>query len=312
MLNNIFKDIKNNYPNSLVKNNIKIDIINDVPYNFLLENFDSKYVFPKIITYIKNCKKYIIITYNNIRFHIFYIKNNDIIIRHLIKSIMRAYTLTKINNYSHITFNIYILMSHYKRFIPKKGIINTKHINGGFTSLTDDLNRQIFISRKEEYSKVILHEIIHHFKHINNENWDNFNITKLKKHFKISSMTKLNPNEAFVELWATIYHILLISYEYKINYKILLKKEINNSLSQSYKLLEFNKNKYWKEKTNSYCYIIFKTILLYNFNKLIKIYAFPYDISLMTNFLIKYSKLPLKNISHKKNNSLRMMILSDH
>jgi predicted acylesterase/phospholipase RssA len=311
MLNNIFKDIKNNYPNNLSKNNIKIDIMNEVPYNFLLEHFDSKYVFSKIITYIKNCKKYIIISYNNIRFHIFYIKDNDIIIQHLIKSIMRAYTLTKINNYSHITFNIYILMSHYKRFIPKKGIINTEHINGGFTSLTNDLNRQIFISRKEEYSKVILHEIIHHFKDINNENWDSGNILKLKKHFKISSTTNLNPNEAFVELWATIYHILFISYEYKINYKLLLKKEINNSLSQSYKLLLFNKNAYWQEKTNSYCYIIFKTILLYNFNKLSKIYAFPYDISSMTKFLIKYSKLP-SYCDNIKNNSLRMMILSDH
>jgi hypothetical protein len=311
MLNNLFKTIKDNYPDSLATDKIKIEIIKDVPYEFLLHHYNGRYIFKKITTYIKNSKKYIILTYKNIKLHIIYKKSNDIIIQHLIKTIMRSYTLTKINNYSHITFNIYVLMAPYKRFIPKKGIIDTEHINGGFTRLTDYHNQDIFISRKEEYSKVILHEIIHHFKHINNENWDTNNILKLKKHFKISSVTTLNPNEAFVELWATLYYILFISYEYKLNYKILLKKELNNSLSQSYKLLLFNKNNYWKEKTNSYCYIIFKTILLYNFNQLEKIYAYPYDTYKMTDFLIKYSKLP-QYCDNINNRSLRMMILSDH
>ena len=170
--------------------------------------------------------------------------------------------------------------------------------------------------RKEEYSKVVLHEIIHHYNDINKNFWDLNIIKKLKNHFKISNKTILNPNEAIVELWASIYNILFISYEYRIPYKIILFNELNYSLKQSYKIKILQNNKEWHEKTNAYCYVLFKTILLYNFNKLMKIYTFPYDTYIISEFLIKNSELPFKNIKNKnfyyrKNNSLCMMLFSD-
>lgn len=315
MMNKIFKQIKQHYPK--INNTPKIVYNNSIPYDFLLSQFSGNYSFSKVNNYIRNCKKYMIMTYKNIKLHIIYKTNNEINISKLIKTIMRAYTMIKINNNSHNNFNIYILMSPYKRFLPKTGIIEPEHINGGFTQVNYNNSKNIFISRKEEYSKVLLHEIIHHFDKINNnDDWGYENIKKLKEYFKISDKTLLNPNEAIVELWATIYNILFISYEYKLPYNMLLKKEIINSLKQSYKLILFQKNKEWFEKTNSYCYIIFKTILLYNFNKLIKIYTFPYNTNMITDFLIKYSNLPLKKIniyepSYRKTSSLCMMMLSD-
>lgn len=312
MINKKFiDDIKNNYPNISDNINIHITKNNKIPLDFLLHNFKDGFVFPQITKYINKCKKYIIINFFNINLHIIYKNDNEINISSLLKTIKRCYTLSKIYKLSKI-FNIYILMSPYKRFIPNTGIIKPVHINGGFTYTNSN---EIFISRKEEYSKVILHEMIHHITNINNDNWDIDNINKLKKHFNISNKTKLIPNEAVVELWASIYNILFISFEYKIPYKILLYKELECTLNQSYKLKLFQKNKEWVENTNAYCYVIFKTILLYNFKKLMKTYKYPYDIDAITSFLIKNSTLPVikKNISkYRNNNSLCMMLFSDY
>ena len=323
MINKLFNLIKKIYPNinekeKHVDNRVKVIKSDIIPYDFLLSNYDGDFVFSKITKYIKKCKKYMKLIFKNIILHIFYINENEINIKKLFKTIYRAYTLVKINNNTNNIFNIYILMSPYKRYICKKCIIKPLHINGGFTFVNNnDKIKNIFISRKEEYPKVILHEIIHHFNDINKNYWELNNIKKLKKHFKISNKTILNPNEAIIELWATIYSILFISYEYKVPYKFLLSKEINYSLKQSYKIKLLQNNKEWHEKSNAYCYIIFKTILLYNFNKLMKIYTFPYDTNIISEFLIKNSELPFKNIKnieyyHRKKNTLCMMLFSDY
>lgn len=198
------------------------------------------------------------------------------------------------------------------RTFPSSNVpISFDDINGGYTNINGN---KIFIVRKEECNKVILHEIIHHNKLIHLDKWKKSNIKKLKKHFNIHDKCDLEPNEAIVEFWATIMHLFFISIQYNLDMKKLLEDEIKYSLYKSYQIDNHLDDK-WYETTNAYCYIVFKAIFLYNLKDFLKIYDFPYDDTKITNFLIKYSKkLPLikdNPFNNMPNNSLRMMIYSD-
>jgi len=271
--------------------------------NILKELEESKFTFGKIKEYLISSDKYLNLKYKNINSHIYY-KANDLNLNKLKNILKRCNKLLPTKN-----FNIYIILCSDKRKLPINGEhIKPQNINGGYTSLNGN---DIFIIRKEEYPKVILHEITHH---IINIIWSSENISKLKKHFNISEKTNLIPNEAIVEYMATIYYLKCISNEKKININKLIKEELKYSLYKSYQLLELNKNKKWYEETNAYCYIIFKTILLKNHKKFMEKIKYEINDNIITEFLIKNSKLPIikKNPSSKiANNSLRIMINSD-
>ena len=201
---------------------------------FILNNLeDSKFIFKDVFKYLISSKYYKIFKYKNIKFYFLYNNPYDINIEKINKLLLRCYKLDSINN-----INIYIILSESKRFLPKK-IIKPININGGFTFSN---NNDIFIIRKEEYPKVILHEILHHNKNIDNHNWSHNNIKKLKEHFNIHCNTVLIPNEAIIELWATINHLKFISEDYKLNFNKLLKEEIKYSLYKSYQILNLQKN----------------------------------------------------------------------
>lgn len=270
---------------------------------FIINNLEkSSFNFGNVIEYLKKSKKYKFINYKNINIHIYYNKLNLTFIEKIIK---RFHIISPVK-----TFNIFLIMTPIKRFIPIKGFIKPININGGYTNSNDN---NIFIIRKEEFPKVILHEILHHNIQINNNYWNNENIDKLKKHFNLSSNLDLIPNEAIVEFWATIYHLQYISKEYNLDYEKIFSEELNYSLFKSNQLLEKYKKK-WYEESNAFCYIIFKTIFLYNIKEFLKIYTFPYDQYKITDFLINNSKLPIikKNPTNINNNSLRIMIYSDY
>ena len=81
--------------------------------------------------------------------------------------------------------------------------------------------------------------------------------------------------------------------------------------------------KKWNDDSNIYCYIIFKTIFMYNLKELMKIYKYPikYDDTLLTEFIIRHKKLPMifKNPNYRiqgklverDNLSLCFMLFSD-
>lgn len=309
-LNKLLIKIKKQYPLHL-EPSYQYD--NNIPVNFLLNNYNGLFVIDGTKEFILTIKKSIVIEYDIIKLHIYYNEDDDINLNHLIKIIKRCYTIIKIYDIKKI-INIYVLMSDKKRFFPNKKniLIDCNNINGGFTSINGN---NIFILRKEEFSKVILHELIHHINTLNNYDWDDNNINKLKEHFKIAENTTLIPNEAITETWAIIYMTLFINYEYNIPYIELLNYEIKRGLYLSYKLLKYQGNNLWDEKTNSYCYIIFKTIILNNLNKLLSKYTYPYDNTYLTNFLIDNTinvKLIKKNYYKIiKNNSMRMTVVGD-
>ena len=220
------------------------------------------------------------------------------------------------NNFG-FTFNIYLLLSPFEKGFKNniKSPLNQFNTNTGFTYITSSNVKTICVVRKEEYMKVIYHEIIHHITLIH-RSFKTSNIIKLKSHFRILN-NNIDPNEAIVEFWATVMYLRQISIDMNKDFYELFREELNYSLFKCYqikKLQTFN-NGYWKDaETNLYCYVIFKTIIMYNLDEFSKIYTFPYDDDIITDFLIKYSNLPLTNVSNnskRKIMSLCFMVNSD-
>ena len=270
--------------------------------------------------YLKSLNKITHISKGNINFFIVYNDNdndndnNSYDKDELYKNLDRIYKFA--NDFGY-TFNIYLLLSPLEKSFNKnlKIPLNQFNTNTGFTYLTSSNTKMICIVRKEEYIKVIYHEIIHHISLIH-RTFKIENINKLKKHFKILNVN-IDPNEAIIEFWATIMFLKQLSIDTNKDFYELFKEELNYSLYKSYqinKLQKFN-NSYWKDgETNLYCYVIFKTIIMYNIDVFMNIYTFPYDDNIITDFLIKYSNLPLatsRNNSKRKIMSLCFMVNSD-
>lgn len=310
-----FKKLKHEYDRISV-----YDIQNNAGISFGdLENFadqysnvanemkTSRFCPRKIMDYYFKCNKFMkIVVSQDISLHFFYIDELHESMYKIFKTIKQCIVLKK---YFGITkhLNIYVVTAPDKRFMPKEGYITCQHINGGWTALN---HNDIFIIRSEEFGKVILHEILHHCEHIQNDNWKREHLVVLKTHFKISENTVLVPNEAIIELWATILYTLFSSFEYGIAYNLLMNKELEYSIIQYNKILDKQNEKSWYEETNAYCYIVFKTIMLCNLEKFLKACSRPYDPTYIVNFLVTHSKsIPYKK---SKDNSLRMMKFSDY
>lgn len=266
-----------------------------------------------IVAYTERCTHILHLKLSNIIYYIYYQNTCHVPpMSTIIKSIKNNVAMTRFFGMSNI-YNVHIIASPYKRFFPaaKSTLISVENINGGYT---DTNTNNIYILRSEEFSKVILHEILHHCKRVHNvEEWTSNQISRLKYEFNIDKDCSLIPNEAVVELWANIMHCLFLSFYYKISYKVLLSKELEYSLIQSSKILEKQKKLFtgkWNEYTNAYCYIIFKCILLKNMDKLDRNSMLKPDY--ITEFLIK-NKESIMNyiIPANTNRSLKICKTSD-
>lgn len=277
--------------------------------NYYINNYinickDTKFC---INNYLNKCKKVFLLysTKYNINFYIYSnkIDTNDLI--KLYNNYKRILILKDIYNIKK-NINFHISFSSQLRYIPNKNeVFKPKHINGGFTN---PHSNDIYIVRKQEYSKVIIHEFLHHVSDIQNTNFSNSNINLLKKKFNISILTELIPIEAIIEFWATIYILLFISIDYSINFDLLIKKEINHSLILYNKIIN-NFNYKWHEYTNAFSYIVFKLILLIKYKTFMKI-KHPYNGDKIVKFLINNYKL--KNINNYNNDKkFTLMLFSD-
>lgn len=259
-----------------------------------------------IYNYLKSINDIIHISKGNINFFI----GNDEIKPDLEKLNKNLNRIHKFANDFGLIFNIYLFLSPFKKSFKKniKLPLNKFNTNTGFTAHTNSNTKIICVLRNEEYIKVLYHEIIHHIPLIHGEFSDN-NINRLKRHFKILNIL-IDPNEAIIEFWATIIFLRELSFETNKDYYELFKEELNYSLFKSYQINKIQKinGGYWKDdETNLYSYIIFKTIIMYNLIEFSKIYTFPYDDTIITDFLIKYSNLPFENCQN--NNKRELMSL---
>jgi len=127
---------------------------------------------------------------------------------------INEYIKYKTNNTKKIS-TIFLVLSNLERYFPDNNqIIKVKHVNGGYS---DSKTNIIFVWRYEEFEKVLLHEIIHHF------DMDN-------RHIHIE--TKLNINgphsyyEAITDFWAIFYHLIYLSLVTRVSIKNLLEFEL--------------------------------------------------------------------------------------
>ena len=258
------------------------DIINDYfKYDKLKEYLDT----------LDNVK---IMKFHNINIHIYYnTKSTDHIdYEHINKILKRAYIITQ---FIQKTFNIHLILSPLKKEFNDI-YFSTKNCNSGLTIIYPNINYpivNIYIIRKEEFGKVIIHEIIHHITSIHSS-FKLSNINKLKKHFNISPNADIDPNETIVEFCATIFHLYQISLESNIDFYKLFKDELKYSLYKTQQLLKKQEKMHkgiWYEESHIYCYIIFKTIIMYNLCAFLKIYTYPYNDDVITDFIINHSNL---------------------
>ena len=222
----------------------------------------------------------------------------------------RMKQLRKLYQWTH-SMTIYLFPTSLKRYFPKRGMLQEKHINGGYTYLHQNT---IYVYRLEECFKVILHELLHHSKH--QVEWKPSEIERLKSGMSLSPQYTFLPTEAIVEFWATLHHLRFVEKEKHIPFERLYQDELAWSLSQTQRLLTYQKEHFplWNEATNAMSYIYLKTCFLYFMDDFIRLTK-TYSSSKLTQWLLNHLKDPsfVKAIQSAKPapRSLRIMIWSD-
>ena len=300
-LNNYFDKIKlNNY-------NFKLTEVKNIKL------IETHFVPDKIRTYIENnitLKYTILYNFKNklIKLNYFTKKKIDTkIFNILLKRIIFMMLITN----TYINVNIHIYDTPFKKKFTcndssKCGTLHTHNVNSGL-----NYDNNIIIFRKEEYKKLLLHELVHALD-------VDYKYETLKMNKKILELFNINSknlliNESYVETWAIILNTYCVLREKNKNslknFKLNLKKELAHSLIQCAKLCIYyniddfsriynsHKNSvYYKDSVNTFSYHIVKTINLYNIRNFLKnfkddkfVLKKKYEYDLYIKFIIKYN-----------------------
>lgn len=269
----------------------------------LIQDFKSINISSRIKKSIYiNSKKQIVYTYKNklayrVNFISFIDKTDNLYLNYLdmccrnIFSIIDFLEQYRSKHCSVKILDLYIFLTDFKKELPleQQSTIGPDNVNTGVTSPCRETTR-IFIYRKEEFMKLVIHEVIHAFGIDMPYSLYNIYTNRLDKIFGIESTYNLN--ETYTELWALIINILFMTAinnddsmeRDKIKGVIseMLQKEIMFSSVQVIKILNFmslslfdlqnrSKNKRFREDTHVFAYYIIKYILLYNIKDFIYI-----------------------------------------
>lgn len=217
---------------------------------FPLEQLDpsiyrSKFIHPEIRGYLSryktllNCKYKLVIKGYNITVN-FTIPNKLKQTIDMLPFLKKMYTFLKsYDNYKRAkvkSLTIYYLPTPFKKELPERGKVFTPlHVNSGFSVF----NEYLFIFRREEFDKVLIHELIHH---IGID--DNIQLRyKIDDSFPFAiekSNSTILFNETFVEVSANLINIIFESIEGKGDPIKLLNRERDFALSQVAKILKFS------------------------------------------------------------------------
>lgn len=306
ILYNMYNDIKNSIDKikSIFDDRVKLIISNE---KFVIDNnldnaLRSIYVSKRISNYIFNTdsKSIKYIFHDNKEYRINFIVYNKTIDSDYLEYL----NMCAINIFSIIHFleksrklscktdilEIYIFFTPFKKELPQQNdyVIGPENVNSGLTLPCRDIT-QVIVYRKEEFMKVIIHELIHSMAiDLTHTNSDYKN--RLDKFFNIESTYNLN--ETYTELWALIINILFFV-GFTIDNHIdeigiiqvindCIRIETKFSIIQVIKILNFmslslkdltvrDKNSRFKENTHVFGYYIMKYLLLYDLNKFINV-----------------------------------------
>lgn len=194
------------------------------------------------------------------------------------------------------TLDIFIYLTPYKKILNKVDkVIGVKNVNSGVTYACSK-NNQICVYRKEEFLKVVFHEILHSLGLDNEMFKTNYFIKDMNQLFNVKTTT--NYYEAYTEFTAINFYIYFVSYissrtmeeAYDLSNEFLTR-EIYFSMYQMNKILRhngltytdllLNKNTHlYNEESNVFAYYILKTIMLYHNTRMMHFFWKDDDIHL--------------------------------
>jgi hypothetical protein len=186
------------------------------------------------------------------------------------------------------TLHIYLLLTDAKKRIPDLDTepIDQIHANTAFTTSCSPKN-SIFIFRREEWFKVLMHETFHCFGlDFSSSIGDKSNERILSIFPAVDPNTDIRLYETFCEMWAELFHIMFCLFHKKCKkfsekkYREALVKEQRFSIYQSNKILKcagynyksilvFPSSPLYKENTQAFSYYVIKSILVWNLDKFI-------------------------------------------
>jgi hypothetical protein len=186
------------------------------------------------------------------------ISYNEFDLHNRMKMIVYIIEYLKVKTNNNKNMKIYLILSNLeKKFPVESKIMNVKNANSGYTDSSKDI---IFIWRKEEFEKVIFHELIHFF-----------NLDKREDHTHDIINTD-GPHlyfEALTDFKGIIYHLLYLSLMTRRRIKNLLEYELGFIRNQAMVL-----NKIWdlgnwtktpnvliQQKTAAFSYYILKYLM---------------------------------------------------
>lgn len=329
-------NILNDGENILKNTKINIDIVNNNNINKISTRWVPKNIVLFLnknrgVTYKVTCN---INSINVIIYYTFYERIDRNTILYYTNSILLVIYLLTINSYKvcakNIEINLYL--TPFKKIAPDNfnSILGINEINSGYSSVGCKKNTEIIIYRKEEWFKVLIHELMHNL----NLDFAIVNIDESKEmlYNLLNLNIKYEITETYVETWARIINIAIaakiktdIFDEYTKQFKELLYKEIIFSLQQATKILKFvNNTNNYRENTNAYAYYVFTSALLYDYHSFLD-WCYSnnisniFDIKKNSKTIKKFTELiisSLKNNGYQKaiscvynlnsNNSLRM------
>jgi len=242
-LNDIFYD--NNFVSSDILKELEINNIN----NIIIE--EDNYYLSLYYYNIDNIDKYILKIINVIN---------------IIKELNEQYD--KKNDKKNDNYNVILFLGNQKKYIYSDKIMPIS-MNSGSSIIEEYAS----LWRKEEFEKVLIHELLHFISadfHKNIKGYDNLD-KNINNIFKIDGIN--SPNESYNETLAGIINMCYKSVIYKMNINVIYKIEMNFLYFQTAKLINFfggNKmedlfNKLTiKQTTSALSYIILKMILFHN------------------------------------------------
>ena len=256
--NNFLLNYIKNERKKLLKNKIKINfkisklIKNDDIYNY----FKGKFVdYKNLLKDMETLHDIYEIKWNN---NFIIIKTNEAINHKYIKIIISIIEYLKEKAHNNKDVKIFLVLSRLKKEFPKETKeMGIRNANSGYN---DSMNDVIFIWRREEFEKVLFHELIH-----------NFNLDKRHDHQPNIIHTN-GPHlyfEAITDFQGIIYHLIFLSITSRIKIKILLEYELGFIQNQAMNLNEIWELGNWKEKptnlieqkTAAFSYYILKYLI---------------------------------------------------
>jgi hypothetical protein len=255
----------------------------EIMKNLIDENLYSEYSSYDILLSIEKINKLTTIKLDKLNLSIYHrtiLKQSDIDV-----ILKRCLILSRVHNIND-PINIKIWLTNTKKKIDKNYLIlGSREINSGLTTMSL-IHRETTILRKEEYKKLIIHELIHYLEL-------DFKIKlgcSFHKNFNISPTIDITLYESYTEISACIINVILSSYECqnKENYplfKQFITYETKFCLFQIAKILLFfgfkditdfvkpYDGKYrFNQTTHVFSYFFVKGALLYNIDKTVEFY----------------------------------------